>query len=103
MRVQSLGQKDPLEKDMATLSSIHAWKILWTEEPGRLQSRGVAKILTLLRTYIHTHEYQSKIVKTLTKLVNGPIRLEDKNVTFRESFQQNKNIFFSWIKLFAAC
>ena len=31
-----LGQKDPLEKDMATFSSIHAWKIPWTEEPGRL-------------------------------------------------------------------
>ena len=37
-RVQSLGQEDPLEKEMATLSSIHAWKILWTKEPGGLQS-----------------------------------------------------------------
>ena len=34
--VQSLGREDPLEKDMATHSSIHAWKIPWTEEPGRL-------------------------------------------------------------------
>jgi len=34
--VQSLGQEDPLEKGMATLSSILAWRILWTEEPGRL-------------------------------------------------------------------
>ena len=32
--VQSLGQEDPLEKDMGTHSSILAWKILWTEEPG---------------------------------------------------------------------
>ena len=38
--VQSLGQEDPLEKGMATHSSILAWRILWTEEPGRLQSRG---------------------------------------------------------------
>ena len=38
--VQSLGQEDPLEKEMATHSSIHAWKIPWTEEPGRLQSMG---------------------------------------------------------------
>ena len=38
MRVQSLGWKDPLEKDMATHSSILAWEILWTEEPGGLQS-----------------------------------------------------------------
>ena len=36
--VRSLGQEDPLEKEMATHSSIHAWKISWTEEPGRLQS-----------------------------------------------------------------
>ena len=39
MWVWSLGQEDPLEKGMATHSSIHAWKILWTEEPGRLQSK----------------------------------------------------------------
>ena len=36
MRVGSLGQEDPLEKEMATRSSILAWEILWTEEPGRL-------------------------------------------------------------------
>ena len=35
-RVQSLGWKDALEKEMATLSSILAWKISWTEEPGGL-------------------------------------------------------------------
>ena len=35
-RVQSLGWEDPLEKGMATHSSIRAWRILWTEEPGRL-------------------------------------------------------------------
>ena len=34
--VPSLGWEDPLEKDMATHSSMLAWKILWTEEPGRL-------------------------------------------------------------------
>ena len=37
-RVQFLGQEDPLEKEMATHSGILAWKIPWTEEPGRLQS-----------------------------------------------------------------
>ena len=37
-QVQSLGWEDPPEKEMATHSSILAWKILWTEEPGRLQS-----------------------------------------------------------------
>ena len=41
-RVQSLGQEDPLKKEMATHSSILAWEIPWTEEPGGLQSMGVA-------------------------------------------------------------
>ena len=40
MWVQSLGQEAPLEEEMATHSSIFAWKIPWTEEPGRLQSPG---------------------------------------------------------------
>jgi len=39
-RVRSLGWEDPLEKEMATHSSILAWKIPWTNEPGRLQSMG---------------------------------------------------------------
>ena len=38
MQVQSLGQEDPLEKEMATHSSILAWEIPWTVEPGKLQS-----------------------------------------------------------------
>ena len=37
-QVQSLGQEDPLEKEMATHSSVHAWEIPWTQEPGELQS-----------------------------------------------------------------
>ena len=40
--VQSLGQEDPLEKGMATHSSILAWTIPWTEEPGGLQTSGAA-------------------------------------------------------------
>ena len=39
-RVQSLGWEDPLEEEMATRSSILAWKIPWTEEPGGLQFTG---------------------------------------------------------------
>ena len=42
--VQSLGQEDPMEKEMATHSSILAWKIPWTEEPGRLQSMGSQRV-----------------------------------------------------------
>ena len=40
---RSLGQEDPLEKEMATHFSTLAWKIPWTEEPGRLQSMGLQK------------------------------------------------------------
>ena len=39
-RVLSLGQEDPLDEEMTTHSSILAWRIPWTEEPGRLQSMG---------------------------------------------------------------
>ena len=44
--VQLLGQKDPLEKETETLSSILAWKIPWTQEPGRLQSMGSQELDT---------------------------------------------------------
>ena len=43
-QVQSLGWEDPLEKEMATHSSILAWKIPWTEELGRLQSMGLQRV-----------------------------------------------------------
>ena len=42
--VQSLGREDPLEKEMANHSSTLAWKIPWTEEPGRLQSMGSQRV-----------------------------------------------------------
>ena len=42
--VQSLGQEDPLEKEMATHSSILAWRIPWMEKPGRLQSTGLQRV-----------------------------------------------------------
>ena len=42
--VQSLAQEDPLEEEMATQSSVLAWKILWMEEPGRIQSMGSQRV-----------------------------------------------------------
>ena len=44
MPVPSLSQEDPLEKEMATHFSILAWEILWTEEPGGLQSMGLQTV-----------------------------------------------------------
>ena len=60
--VWSLGQEDPLEKEMTTHSSILAWRITWTEEPGGLQSTGSQRVghdwrTSLPLSYIHTHIY----------------------------------------------
>ena len=44
--IQSLGWEDPLEENMATLSSILTWRMLWTEDPGGLQSIGFTKSRT---------------------------------------------------------
>jgi len=57
--VPSLGQEDPLDKEMATHSSIFAWRIPWTEEPGRLQSMGSQESD---RTELSTHT-QKLLVK----------------------------------------
>ena len=46
--VRSLGHKDLLEKEIATHSSILAWEVSWTEEPGRLQSMGLQRVKTCL-------------------------------------------------------
>ena len=55
MQVRSWGQEDPLEEGMATYSSILAWRIPWTEEPGRLQSMGSLESDTTERLPFHSH------------------------------------------------
>jgi len=52
-QVQFLGQEDPLEKGMVTHSSIVAWRIPWTEEPGGLQSMGLQRVGHDLVTNTH--------------------------------------------------
>ena len=54
MWVSSLDQEDPLEKEMTTHSSILAWRIPWTEEPGGLQSMGHKKSEMTDHTHRHT-------------------------------------------------
>ena len=56
-QVKSLGQEDPLEDSMATHSSILAWRIPKTEEPGRLQSTGSQSRTRLKRLSTHAHMY----------------------------------------------
>ena len=66
-RVQSLGQEDPLEKEMTTHSSTLAWKIPWMKEPGRLQSMGLQRVgqhwATSLvhRFYIHRNIFEQSL------------------------------------------
>ena len=57
--VQTLGQEDPLEKGMATHSSILVWRIPWTEEPGGLQSLGLPRV----RHNLVTQQQQQQFIK----------------------------------------
>ena len=59
-QVQPLGQEDPLEKGMANHSSIPAWRIPWTEEPGRLQVHSITKSQTLLK-WLSMHAILSQL------------------------------------------
>ena len=58
-QVQSLSWEDALEKEMATHSSTLAWKIPWTEEPGRLQSMGSSKSRTRLSDFTFTFHFHA--------------------------------------------
>jgi len=56
--VQSLGWENPLEKGVATHSSILGWRISWTEEPGRLQFMGSQRVCMLLsKQHFHSHQH----------------------------------------------
>ena len=63
MQVQSLGQEDPLDKEMTTHCSILTWKIPWTEKPGWLQSMGSQRVG---QGWAHTHDYNSLLTMFLT-------------------------------------
>ena len=66
-RVWSLGREDPLEKESATHSSIHAWKIPWTEEPGGLQSMGSQRVGHDWATSLHFFFIARLLAALLTK------------------------------------
>ena len=61
--VQSLGQEDPLEKEMATHSSIPAWEIPWTKEPGGLQSMGSQRVRHDWVTLLHFTSLQKVLLR----------------------------------------
>ena len=66
-RVQSLGQKDPLEKEMATCFNILVWEIPWTEESGRLESMGMQRVRHNSAT---KQQQQHRAVLTLNEIMH---------------------------------
>ena len=68
MQVLSLGWEDPLQKEMATHSSILPWEIPWTEEAGGLQSLGSKKVRYNLGTKQQKHKIQNLCRKTIQAL-----------------------------------
>ena len=66
--VQSLGQEDPLEKEMATHSSILAWRIPWMEEPGGLQSMGSLRVGDDCATSLSLHSELIALANTFPPL-----------------------------------
>ena len=78
-QVRSLGQEDPLEKEMATHSSVLAWEIPWTEEPGRLQSMRLQESDTTERLN-HHQLYQCLKSHYLRVALHSPLPRADLNV-----------------------
>ena len=78
-RVQSLGWEDPLEKEMATGSSIIIWEIPWTEEPSRLQSMGSRRVghnLVTKQQY-YAADYFPTIIIIRTVFQHGKLFMEN--------------------------
>ena len=74
-RVRTLGQEDPLEEGVAAHSSILAWRIPWTEEPGGLQSMGhkESDMPEQLSTHAHTSQIYDKLLTVNKKKTNDSI------------------------------
>ena len=68
MQVQPLGWEDPLQEEMATYSSILAWEILWTEEPGGQQSKGSQRFRHEIKDKSSPTLAQSPTIPSLTIL-----------------------------------
>ena len=82
--VQSLGREDPLEKEMATHSSILAWRIPWTEEPGGLHR--VAKSQTRLSNFTHSLTHSNTGGCCLPRLMVAGLLSSDHLVRSKSSF-----------------
>ena len=82
--VPSLGWEDPLEKGMATYSSIPAWEIPWTEEPGGLQSVGLQRVQRdWTNIYSHMGQYASHAGLVVKNVLVNPGDMRDASSTPR--------------------
>ena len=71
IKIESLGQEDPLEEGMAIHSSILAWRIPWTEDPGRLLSTGSQSWMWVKQLSTHTHVSRHDMSRGLTYFCRG--------------------------------
>ena len=88
IRVRSLGWEDPLEEGLATYSSTLAWRIPWTEEPGRLQSMGWQRVghdRASEQTHTHSHTDISESFETMFRHI---IRLQREKTFFCQRIQR---------------
>ena len=101
-QVQSLGWEDPLEKGMATHSSVLAWRIPWAEEPGRLQSMGSQRLghfqltLTSIHDYWKNHNFDYMDCKVMSLLFNMLSRFV---ILFLPT---SKRLLISWLQSLSA-
>ena len=82
MQVQSLSQEDPLEEGTATHSSILAWRIPWTEEPGGLQSITVTKSWTQMK-WLSMHAHMKSVKYAVTSCLKNQCTYFDKKNSLR--------------------
>ena len=99
--VQSLGQEDPLEKEMATYSSTLAWKIAWMEEPGRLQSMGSQRVGHDWATSLTHWELQLSLWGRIINpsCIKFPLYFKNSN-SVTTTKKKNRKYALTWLNLF---
>ena len=95
MRVQSLGQKDPPEKEMATQFSILAWRISWTEESGGLWSMGLQRVG---HKWASTHTLKQNKYPSSFSIYNLKQKIFLKSTKKQIRFSVNLTCFTGWLK-----
>ena len=93
-----LGQEDPLEEGIATCSSILAWKIPWTEEPGGLQHMGSQRVghdwvRVHTHTHSHTHTHTHPTCNEFLIESHTPLRLKEVNQLVGKKLEQVKKMW----------